>query len=255
MSSDWIITPHPARSPAVRLVCVPDAGGDLTPFAPWHALLADAEVGLVRLPGRGSRVGGSCVESIAAAAAGVALAIARLPACPTVLFGHGVGALVAFETARRLEERCWPLVALFVSACRPPARGPFHATLASLPAERLLADAGRQGLLPEAAPADPDLLDVVLPGLRADYRMAAHYTREPGPALGCVLVACGGARDPSVSRDDMEGWRHETTGRSSVHLFTGGHRYLVPERVAVTRVLGNHLSVMLGALRRQSGGW
>src|SRR5688572_11823589 len=115
LSDKWIVTPRPNRAAAVRLVCLPHAGGGVATFRGWPEQLPAAEVSIVQLPGRGSRLREPLVDSLVSAADAVADSIAASPACPTVLLGHSLGALIAFESARRLRDRGWPLLALFVS--------------------------------------------------------------------------------------------------------------------------------------------
>jgi medium-chain acyl-[acyl-carrier-protein] hydrolase len=250
---DWIFTARARRSPAVRLVCVPYAGGGIDVFAGWADRLPACEVGIVQLPGRGSRLRDPLVDTVGRAAAAVAGAVAAMPAFPTVLFGHGLGALIAFETARRLRDRTWPLLGLFVSGQRAPALPPAQPSIAALPdAEFLAAFAARYEPAVRTTLGDPDLQLLLLPGMRADMAMAEQYLYEPSAPLDCPIAACGGSDDPYASREDMEAWSAATRARTSVHVFAGGHFYLLDERPAITRLIGNRLTVMLGALARST---
>ncbi len=235
-------------------MCVPPPGGSVSAFTGWADRLPVAEVGVVQLPGRVGRPSEPRIESMSDAADGVADGTARLPAYPTVLFGHSLGALLAFETARRLRDRSWPLLALFVSGCRAPALPTTERPLAGLPTDELIGEACRRyQAIPEAVLADRELMPLLVPGLRADIAMAESYDHDAGVPLDCPIVACGGSTDPRASRPELEAWRSETRGRASVHLFGGGHMYLLQEGVALTGLIANQLSVMLGAVARGKG--
>jgi surfactin synthase thioesterase subunit len=254
LSNRWIITPRPNRSPAVRLLCFPPVGGAADVFGGWSERLPSVDLGLVQLPGRISRLGEPLIRTIHDAARGVAEAVAEMPALPTVLFGHGLGAVIAFESARRLQDRTWPVLALFVSACAAPALKALEQSFATLPAEELVSRVRqRHAAVPRAVLADREMLELFVPGLRADVEMAERYQYAAGVPLACPIVACGGSADPHTSRAQLEAWRTETRGRSSVHLFEGGPLYVQQERAAVTGLIASQLTVMLGAMSRCSG--
>jgi surfactin synthase thioesterase subunit len=251
LNSQWIITPRPNRASAVRLICVPPAGGSVAAFAGWAERLPRTEVGIVQLPGRGSRVREPLIDSLPAVVDGVVDAITSAHPHPTVLFGHSFGAVIAFEAARRLHGRGWPLLALFVSGRRAPGLGHQDQQVAALPVDAFVNEVRhRYDAIPDSLLREDELLNLVLPGLRADLAMAEGYRCEPAPPLSCPIVACAGRNDPHVSRTDLEAWRDETRSRFSAHLFGGGHHYLVQERAAITALIANQLSVILAAMSR-----
>jgi surfactin synthase thioesterase subunit len=251
LDNQWIVTPRPNPKAAIRLICVPHAGGGVSSFRGWSERVGAAEVGVVQLPGRGSRLREPVLESLPTAAAAIVEEIARGPVVPTVLFGHGLGALIAFETARRLEARGWPMLALFVSGRRAPALPETGPLRSQLPLEQLITEARRRSdaVAPDAA-LDKELIELMIPGLRADFAMIDGYRYQPAPPLRCPIVACCGAGDPYASRPETEAWRSETTARFSLHTFTGGHFYLQREQEAVTALVANQLSVMVSARAR-----
>ena len=251
LTTQWTVAPRPNSRAAVRLLCVPDAGGGVDTFRGWSERLSSAEVSVVQLPGRGSRLHEPLVESVATAADGIAESQTSAPAHPTVLFGHGVGALIAFEIARRLEHLHWPILALFVSGRRGPAMPDSSRRLSDLPGEEFIAEMlKRDGLIPAAAFAEREQLQLLMPALRADFAMMDNYRYQSGAPLRCPIVACGGTADADVSRADLEAWKMETCGRFSLHTFPGGHAYLQREHEALTTLVANQLSVMVGALAR-----
>jgi medium-chain acyl-[acyl-carrier-protein] hydrolase len=123
-----------------------------------------------------------------------------------------------------------------------------------LPVEAFVAE-GRQRdeAIPDAVLADADMMQVLLPGFRADFDMLETYRYEPGAPLACPIVACGGAADGHASRLELDAWRRETRSRFSLHTFGGGHFYLHDEREAVTALIANQLTVLVGAMTRWTG--
>jgi len=253
VDAHWVVTPRPNPKAAIRLICVPHAGGGVSSFRGWSERLATAEVGIVELPGRGSRLREPVVESVTAAADGLVEAMMQGPPAPTALFGHGLGALIAFEAARRLGAARWPLLALFVSGWRAPSMpGPGRAP-SRVPFDQLVEEALRRSdVIPLDAALDRDSIQLLIPGVRADFAMLEGYHYQPATQLRCPIVACSAASDPDVSRNDMTSWRGETAVRFSLHTFPGDSAYLQREREAVTALIANQLSVMAGALARWS---
>ena len=251
LATQWIVTPRPNPKAGIRLICLPHAGGSVSSFRGWSERLTSVEVGVVQLPGRGSRLREPVLESLTAAADAIVEEIARGPLAPTVLFGHGLGAVMAFEIARRLEARGWPLLALFVSGRRAPTVPETGPLRSQLTLEQLVTEAQTRSraVSPESA-LDQELIELMIPGLRADFAMLDAYRYHPGTPLRCPIVACCGTEDPYASRSQMEAWRAETSARFSAHSFGGGHFYLQREQEAVTALVANQLSVMVSAMAR-----
>lgn len=252
MAIEWIITPRPNPRASVRLILVPDVGGSPTTFRGWSERLPAATVGMIQMPGRGSRLHQPPLHSVHDAAQHIADEICASGGSPTALFGHGLGALIAFETARRLQARLWSLLALFVSGQRGPAVANAAPSLGDLPLDQFVAQLRRRQLLPAELLSDPDAMRLFLPVLRGEVAMLENYHYEAAQPLHCPIVACDALADPHASRGDAEGWKLETTGRFSIQRFGGDRSYIHREKEALTALIGNHLSVMVGALARST---
>jgi surfactin synthase thioesterase subunit len=193
------------------------------------------------------------VASVSDAADRLATEIVAGIGHPAVLFGHGLGALVAFETSRQLHARGWPVLALFVSGQAAPTMGEAGPRLAHLPLERFgMEFQARCDVLASDARTDPDLMRALLSIVRADLAMKENYRYEASPPLQCPIVACDAPADPQASRTDIDAWRRETTGRFIVQRFGGDRSYIYREQEALTAIIGNHLSVVVSALARSA---
>ena len=252
MVNQWIITPRPNPRASIRLILVPDAGGTSSTFRGWSDRLTAADVGVVQFPGPGNRLHEPPLQSVHDVAERVADEILAGSGFPTVLFGHGLGALIAFETARRLTARHWPLVGLFVSGHGGPALGRTAPSLADLPTDRFVAELRQRHVLSPDLLSDPEAIRPFLPALRQDLAMMERYRYELAQPLSCPIVACDAMADPHVFRGDAEAWKRETTGRFSIQRFGGDRSYIHREREALTALISNHLSVIVGALARSA---
>ncbi|MGI5501277.1 thioesterase II family protein [Lentzea sp. CA-135723] len=226
----WLrrLTEAPAHAP--RLVCFPHAGGAASWYQPFvQHLQGRAELLAVQYPGRQDRRSEPLVDDVRALADEIA---PLLPAGrPLHLFGHSMGAMVAFEVALRHEPDH-----LFVSGRRAP-----QVVRDDRVHERddagLIAEVRRLAGTNASVFDDEDVVRMVLPAIRADYRAAETYRYRPGPDLGCPLTALTGDADPKASVDEVERWRERTTGEFTLKVFSGGHFYLSDNRSAVADAL------------------
>ncbi|GAA3146659.1 alpha/beta fold hydrolase [Streptomyces rameus] len=224
----WIRRFHRAPDAPVRLLCFPHAGGAA---GAQHALSAAVagplEPLVVQYPGRHDRFAEPFAERIDQVVDAVVDALPADPAGrPLALFGHSMGALAAFETARALQARGRAPAALFVSGHNGPSL-PVTTDWAGVPTDaELLAEMRLLAGTDDSLLADPMLLEVALPALRADYAMLSAYSYRPGPPLRCPVVALTGDADPRVPAQAVRAWRQETEGPFTAHVLTGGHFYL-----------------------------
>jgi medium-chain acyl-[acyl-carrier-protein] hydrolase len=241
----WVFRPSPRDDAALRLICVPYAGGSVVAYHGWAELLpADVELWVIRLPGREARVREplhtDLIELVAMAAAVCARQLDGMPFC---LFGHSLGALVAFEMARELRRahRAMP-THLAVSARSAPQYPLSYPPIHELPdADFLAALDDRFNAIPPVIRDDCTARDYYLPILRADTAMLETYLYRPEPPLECPIAAFGGLADPEITEANLQGWREQTAGGFTVTMFPGSHFYVRDNRPALVRALGQHL--------------
>ncbi|MFD5741385.1 thioesterase II family protein [Streptomyces massasporeus] len=228
MDGQWFRRFGDPEPDALRLICFPHAGGAASAFQPLsRRLRPHIEVRAVQYPGRQDRRLEMPVADIGELAAIVARKLQDdETATPFAFFGHSMGALVAYETARILEERGAPSPRrLFLSARGAP--GPRRSPHDVLPDDdAILAAVRRLGGTGVTLLDDPELVAMVLPALRADYAALAAYSWAPREPLRTpVTVLCGDA-DPVVSVEEAAGWRAFTRAETEVRVFPGGHFYV-----------------------------
>jgi medium-chain acyl-[acyl-carrier-protein] hydrolase len=224
----WIVSaPQRAPQARVRVLCFPHAGGGATPYFRWAAALAPTvEVLAAQLPGREARYDEPLLTHLAPALDALDAAVLEYLDKPLVLFGHSMGALFAFEFARRLRARRPDLPhALCVSARQAPQLPP-PPSLHQLPEEAFIAAIDRFGGTPKEVWRDPELRQLILRTLRADLALLETHPVRPEPPLACPLLAYGGQQDPSVPEPALRAWSVQTRGPFQATLLPGGHHYL-----------------------------
>lgn len=209
----------------LRLMCLPFAGGGAQIYRNYGQMLpAGVEVCAVQLPGRERRVGEPALTSVTETVAQLLPVMRRLVDLPYVVFGHSLGALTGFELVRGMRAGGLPLpLHLVVSAHRGPHLPDPGAPIHGLPDDAFVAELMKLNGTPPEVFAAPELRDLMLPLLRADFRSAETYVHTSEPPLACPITAFGGDADPLVAPAEIEGWRPHTSAGFDSHIFAGDH--------------------------------
>jgi medium-chain acyl-[acyl-carrier-protein] hydrolase len=236
LSGTWVSCVRPDPAAPLRLWCLPYAGGGTSAWNAWTAPLAGAaEIAGLRPPGRESRLREPPLRRGEPIVADLLPRLEPHLSRPYALAGHSLGALLAFELARAIRARGWPApTALVVTGARAPDQPRREPDLHGLPDAEFLTELERryQGI-PPAVRAEPELLALLLPVMRADLEVFETYSHAPGPPLEVPILALGGRSDPHVAPAELEAWRTHTAAAFAAELFPGGHFFVQSELPAV----------------------
>lgn len=245
MTSDettrWIHRLKPVRDPPVRLICFHHAGGSASSFARFARTLDNSiEVMAIQSPGRQDRRNEPRLHSVSELVNAAFPAVRGQADRPIALFGHSLGAIVAFEMARLLEAtRIAPRI-VFVSGRPAPTtrrdESVHRLSDAGILAElRMLGGPGIQFF------DDDDVAGEFLPSIRSDYTAIETYRCEPNARLNCPVTALVGDHDPCVTLDEARRWSGHTKADFDLRVFPGGHFYLYDEVDVVAEFVGRRL--------------
>lgn len=225
---DDVVWDLPGTAPhRISLLVLPHAGGNAHAYAEWRGFLpADVRLLIGQYPGRGARFSEPLPLDIDDLAAPV---VASLPAGTEelVVLGHSMGSLVAFEVVRKLQAAGRTPRALIASACRAPfLPNPSVVQPESLDDDALVAAIKERGGTDDGILDEPELREIVLPSIRADFAIDDVYQcREPGVRVDCPVTVIGGTADPVVPVEALTHWAEITGSGFALEMLPGGHFY------------------------------
>jgi len=232
--SRWLPPPR-AELPGKRLFCLPFAGGGASFYAGWARQLGDVELCAFRLPGREQRILESPLSDLQALIPPLLDSLRARVDAPYALFGHSLGGLVAFELARAARRAGLPAPdQLFVSGSSAPDQARI-AAITHLPDREFLDRVREYGGMPEQVLREPELLELILPALRADFRVSETYSYAVEPPLECPIVALGGTDD--IPEESLRRWAAQTSGPFTLWMFSGGHFFLRDHQAEIVKRL------------------
>jgi surfactin synthase thioesterase subunit len=246
--SQWLRHFRSSDSSSVQLICFPHAGGAASYYFPYAAALGPTiQTAAVQYPGRQDRHREKCIDNIPEMAELIYEAIRRDLGRQFAFLGHSMGAILAFEVARRLQQRdgtgpCW----LFASGACAPSRRRAGQTVHLRDESGLLEELRSTGGTDPRVLADQDLLATVLPVARSDYKAIETYRCLPGPRLDCPITALIGDSDPKVTVDEAAAWEEHSAGGFILRVFPGGHFYLEAHRGDVIATISATLTAWSG---------
>ncbi|MHA6494642.1 thioesterase II family protein [Pseudomonas borbori] len=232
----------------MQLFCLAHAGASAMPYARWRKRLPRwLEVCPLELAGRGARQDEALPHDLASVLADLKAGWQRECEGPYLLWGHSFGGLLAFELAHALVAAGHPApLALFVSASRAPSRRALGPRMATGSESELLSLLDGFAPLPRELRADPLFRRECLPVLRGDLALVDSYHYQRRHPLPCAVHVLG-ARQDSLSEEDLRTWRRETLGTFSLEWLDGGHFYLRAQEAELLNLIEFHARRLLRA--------
>ncbi len=247
-NTKWIFCPQEQPDAKVRLFCFPYAGGGTSVFVNWAAnILAEIELCLIKMPGRESRFNEEPYRRLPNMINDLIPPLLPFLDKPFLFFGHSLGAHISFYLARYLRKNKLQCPDhLFVSGARAPhlPEHPdiIHYEMADKTFIKKLNELG--GMAGEVL-QNQDLVDLVLPILRADIEMlnTIRYTEEK--PLDCSITSLGGISDKRVSRDDAEAWNKHTSNEFDLKMIPGKHLFMNSHQNQVINIINQEVKMFL----------
>ena len=240
-TNPWLV--YRAKAAAkLRLFCFPYAGGGARSYQSWDKTLPAAiEVFAIQYPGREGRLFEEPYSEPRPLVAAIQEAILPLLDRPFAFSGHSMGGILAFEVARNLRrDNGLSPVHLFVTGCGDPQRREERHT-SDLSDAELIEELKRFNGAPAEILENLELMNIMLPYIRADFKVCEKYVYTPEAPLSCPITAVGGLQDTDVTTERLAGWRRETSGQFSLRMVPGNHFFLQTAQPLILQTIARTL--------------
>lgn len=247
----------PTDDATVRQFCFPYGGGGVSIFRGWAEHLPSfVDLCSVELPGRDSLVGEPPLTDLSELINRLHDVVTPWLDRPFAFFGHSLGALVGFELTRFLRRLGGALPhILVVSGHAAPHVMNDRKSIHQLPQEEFVSELRRLAGTPPSVLQNSELMELLLPALRADFGLNDTYAYEPEAPLQVPIVAFGGIDDEEVNPENIAAWREHCVNDFRVYMFKGGHFFLNSARLEVLAALSDILTESVKRCSREVGHW
>lgn len=239
----WVKRPKPNPQARLRLICLPYAGGTASIYRSWSDLLPpQIELWAIQLPGRETRLRETPATSMNALVPLLADVLAPHLDRPWAIFGHSLGGLISFALAQYLRQQTNRTpVHHFVSGCPAPQLPLRHPPRHGLPDAEFMSELAILGGTPPEILAHPELMQLMLPILRADFALFEQYSYQPAAPFAWPLTALGGLSDPETNREELQGWQMHTSATFTLRMYPGDHFFINTGRNLVLQSVAQEL--------------
>ena len=243
VETHWLVISKANPQAALRLFCFPYAGGSAQIYRTWGGLMPNTvELCAVEIPGRGRRLREQPITGLRELVNETFEGLRPHLNKPFAFFGHSMGALMSFELARLLRREGLPGPArIFVSAHRAPQIPDTHTPTYNLPEPEFIDELRRLKGTPQEVLEHPELRQLMLPILRADFAVFQTYEYSPESPLESSITAYGGVEDTEVSREHLDAWKEQTTSSFKLQMLPSDHFFIHSSQATLLQNLTQEL--------------
>ena len=227
-SNNWFVTFKPKKDALIRLFCFHYGGGSASIFRQWSKdVIQEVELVAIQLPGREERYNEPLLNNISQVIDNLLLHFNKYTDKPFILFGHSIGALIAFEFARTLRQRkMLQPKHLIVSGTKAPQVPLKKQHIHKLPKKQFIEELKKYNGIPDYIIEDEELISIFIPIIKADFSISETYNYSNKKPLSCPITALGGSNDNTFDADDLIKWQ-EQTSNAFIHQFLPGDHFFI----------------------------
>ena len=232
------ITCNPNAS--LRLICFPYAGGSASIYAHWGKLLSDdIKIIAAQPPGYLMRAGEDAYTDMADVIDEFMESAELFDNKAYIFFGHSLGSRVAFALALRIQSQIFPLPQHIIASGSYAPHLPFDGEISyNFPYDEFKVRLKDLNGTPKEILQNQDFMDLLIPPLRADFKIAETYQSEK-IAINCPMTILGGTEDSEVSLEKLNAWGELSSFPVNVSVITGDHFFINTNTAAVINEVTN----------------
>ncbi|WP_281887493.1 thioesterase II family protein [Paenibacillus sp. YYML68] len=240
----WVFNSIVNSRAELRLFCLPYAGGGASLYRDWQRMFPKyVDVCPIQLPGRENRGAEQPLSDLKQVVQVMAKAMKPLLDRPFILFGHSMGALLSYELAQELDRQYGVRpMHLFVSGSTAPHKRTPGKLMHKLPDDQFKAELRALNGTPEVLLQNDELMQILLPRIRADFSICETYQYEERPPLACPITVFGGAKDTGVNHTRLDSWKDRTTEAFELHMYDGDHFFIHEEYESMIDCIAGHIT-------------
>lgn len=226
MKNQWLVKPRPIPSADIKLICFTYAGGGVSIYTPWKDKLADnVELNIVQLPGRGTHFSNKLIDDMDELVSALLPKISGLLQHNYVIYGHSLGSRVGFELVRLAMSKGFPApLHFFASGSASPKSKALGGHLYDLPDEQFIEELKKMNGTPKEILASKELMSLIMPTLRADFKIAEQYVCDRAFSIPTGVTVLGGKQD-KISSEKLKLWG-EFFSSMEIEMCDGDHFFI-----------------------------
>jgi medium-chain acyl-[acyl-carrier-protein] hydrolase len=234
-NSKWLVRSGVNKNVDFRLFCFSYAGGNAATFRRWHNKFTDnVEVVSIQLPGRANRFGEPVITEMEPLVDQVLNAVSGCLDKPYALFGHSLGSRIAFQLAVECSKNGLRMPCHFIaSASRSPDLPIGIGDIYKLPDEEFLTEMGKLNGTPLSILKNKELMQMLLPQLKADFCLAYEYQYADDIKLDIPVSVFGGEEDTDIAYSQLQSWDKYFVTPPDITMFEGGHFFIEDENSGI----------------------
>ncbi|PHM36429.1 thioesterase II family protein [Xenorhabdus innexi] len=226
--SPYFINLSQVFNPKIRIFCFPYAGGSSSTFVPFARKITEhVEFLVIQPPGKGSRFREKPYDNMQNLVDNLYTNIKPLLNMPYIFLGHSLGSRVAFELLRKIDAAALPLPIEFIaSGSRGPQVSAIRKPISGLDDKQFAIALQEFGRVNQQVLDNDELLSLILPAIKADFKISEEYYYSGTASFACPLTVFGGTDDPLVAEHELDSWFDLFEQDKNIILFKGRHFFI-----------------------------
>jgi len=251
LKNKWCVIPRPNPTADIKLICIPYAGGSASIYIPWiNYLPHNVELVIIQPPGRSSRISETPLDNMSKLINEMGLVLPKILNKPYILFGHSLGSKIAFEIIRKSTSLHIPHPMFFIaSGSAGPQKKNNRDITYNLNDDEFISKLEEMDGTPKDVINNKELMSIVLPTLKADFKISETYQFTGNKYFNIPLSVLGGEYDVDINLDDLKLWQYFFNSTSEITIFSGGHFFINSHKEEVLEKINEIISLCLLSIK------